>query len=597
MAEQCKNRDFAQLDFEEIKADLIKSLSARSEFKDWDFTGSNLNLMMDILASNSFQNNLYNNFMFGETFLDSAQLRENAAAHAKDLNYVPRSVRSAQSYVDVRINAVDNPNFVTIPKGTKFSATCGDKSYIFTTDKSHTVRPSDSSYTITDVPVYEGRVLRQQYVVTGDPNQSFTIPDENADTSSVVVLVRDNENANSATQEYTFRDGIFGVESADNVFYIDADYDNFYKVDFGKGIFGNQPVRGNVVDIEYRSTKGTSANGSNNFVAVGRIGGYPATVVASQPSGGGRDRESIEDIKFYAPRSLQVQERAITKSDYEILLKQRFPQIQAVSVYGGDEVDPPQYGKVIIAVDLFGSFGAGEKEIETFRKYIENKTPLTIDPIFVAAEFLYADLDVLVKYDSRLTTKSEFEIESIVKNAIVNYSEVNLSKFGISLYQSRLANVIDGSDASIISSDIVAQSIIEYKPELGIVTNPSFNFNGTLVRPYDFTESAGFDDYKPAFTTTPITYNNTLVRLQDDGNGKVFAVTAGVTNRRVFKRNIGSVDYNTGLVKLSNFAVQGYQGNAIKFIANTTEKDITAPRNRILVVREEDINITVRAVS
>lgn len=594
----CNNRDFSSLDFDGIKEDLIASLRSRTEFRDWDFSGSNLNLLMDILASNTFQNGVYNNMMFAELFLDSASQRANAMSHAKDLNYVPRSITSSKGVIDLRINAIDNPPSINVKKGQKFAASCGDKSFIFITDKSYNVKASEDGYVIRGLPVYEGTEVRQSYVVTGEPTQRFTIPDENVDTSSVVVTVRDNANASSASTEYEFKRGIYAVGSDENVFYIDADYENFYKVDFGRGIFGNQPVEGNIVEISYRSTAGPRANGSNGFRTIGRINGYPSQVISpiSVTAGFGRDRESIQDIKYFAPKSLQTQERAVTKRDYEVLLLQRFPQIQAVSVYGGDEVDPPQFGKVIISVDLYGAFGAGDREIETFKKFINEKSPVTIDPVFVPAEFLYADLDILVKYNPRLTSKSEFAIEDNVKNTILKYGETKLSKFAASLFQSRLANIIDTSDESIISSDIVAKSIIEYKPELNVITNPSFNFNGELIRPYDFVEGKGFEDYKPAFTTTPITYNNTLVRLQDDGNGKVFAVTSGETNRRVFKRNLGSVNYATGVVTLSNFLVQGYQGSAIKFIANTVEKDIVAPNNRILAVRPEDIRITVRAV-
>jgi hypothetical protein len=596
MAEDRKNRDFTSLDFEEIKADIISSFKSRTEFRDWNFTGSNINLLMDILASNTFQNNVYNNMLFSEMFLDSSQLRENAMSHSKDLGYIPRSRKSSMAFVDLRVNAVDLPINTIIPRGAKFKATCGDKNYIFVTDKQYNVIPSAEGYVIRDIPVYEGREVQQTYTVSGNVNQSFTIPDENVDISSVRVFVRANQNSASQTDEYAYKEGIFEVESDDLVFYIEPDYDNFYKVTFGRNIFGRQPVENNVVTIIYRSCKGEAANGANTFTANTRMGGYPVTVIGETVAGGGRERESLQDIKFFAPRSAQVQERAITKKDYEILLMQRFPQIQAVSVYGGDEVDPPQYGKVIISVDLFGSFGAGEREIALFKEYITSKSALTIEPIFVPAEFLWLDLDIKVKYNQRLTSQSEGELQQIIKDTILNYGENSLSKFGSTFLQSRLAHEIDSSNISFISTDITAKPIIDYTPPLNTITNPSFSFNGTLVKPYDYVENIGFEDYKPAITTTPITYNNTLVVLQDDGNGRVFAATASANNRRIFRRNVGSIDYEKGIVTLSNFAIQGYQGNEIKFIANTVDKDVQAPKNRILAIREQDIRITVKAV-
>lgn len=596
MADERNNRDFTSLDFEQIKEDIISSFRSRTEFKDWNYAGSNLNLLMDILASNTFQNNIYNNMLFSEMFLDSARLRENAMSHSSDLGYVPRSRQSAKAYLDVRINALDLPNNAIIPRGTKFSARCGDNTFIFATDETYNISPTAEGYVIKDMPVYEGKNAQQTYEVTGNVYQSFTIPDENLDTSSIRVYVRDNKNSESRTQEYAYKEGIFEVQSNDKVFYVDSDYDNFYKIGFGKNIFGYQPVEGNVVTITYRSTKGPTANDSNSFSPLGRIGGYPATITKQTKAGGGRERESIEDIKYFAPRSAQIQERAVTKKDYEILLLQRFPQIQAVSVYGGEEMVPPQFGKVIISVDLFGSFGAGEREIALFKEYITTKTPLTVDPVFLPAEFMWIDLDVSVKYNPRLTTKSKDEIANIVKQTILNYSETSMSKFGSSFLQSRMSADIDDSDICIVSTDINAKPIIDYKPELNVVTNPSFSFNDALVKPYDYVENIGFEDYKPAFTTTPMTYSNTLVRLMDDGNGKVFAVTAGEKDLRVFKRNIGSVDYEKGIVTLSNLVVQGYQGSEIKFIGNSVNKDVTSPKNRILAVRDKDIRITVKAV-
>lgn len=605
MPELRKNRDFSSLDFEQIKADLISAFQSREEFKDANFAGSNFNLLLDILASNTFQGNLYNNLLFSEMFMDSAQLRENVMSHAKDLGYTPTSAKSAKAYLDMRVNVQQQagadtasaPPNIVVPKGTKFRASCGDKTFTFITDSTVNITPTIDGYVAENVPVFEGKTLQQNYVVNNAAAQSFTIPDENVDTSSVKVYVRNNANALSDSTEYTFKEGIFEVGSDDSVFYIEPDYDNFYKVAFGQNVFGRLPEDGNVVTIEYRSTKGPNANDATSFSPLSRIDGFPVTVLnADARAGGGKNRESVTDIKYFAPRSAQIQERAVTKKDYEILLMKRFPQIQAVSVYGGDEVDPPQFGKVIISVDLFGSFGAGEREIALFKEFIQTKSPLTIEPIFVPAEFLWLDLDINVKYNSRLTSKSEFDIVNIIKQTILNYSEDSLSKFGSTFLQSRLAHEIDDSDISIISTDITAKPIIDYKPQINVITNPSFNFNGRLVKPYDYVENIGFEDYKPAFTTTPITYNNTLVRLQDDGNGRVFAVTASGTNRRVFKRNIGSVDYEKGIVTLSNFSVQGYQGTAISFIATTIEKDVQSPKNRILAIRDKDIRITVKAV-
>ena len=592
------NYQFTELDFGQIKENLKSYLKGQAQFKDYDFEGSNMNVLLDVLAANTFQNNFYRNMVFSEMFMDSAIMRENVASHAKELGYTPGSRSSATAKLNVSFsNVTDNPNFITIPKGTKFNAQCGNKTFIFTTDRNHSVTAIDGVYSITDMPVYEGKIIREYYTVDNstDP-QDYIINNENVDIESVRVYVRDNANDNSTKREFLRKTSIFGVEINDRVYYLEPYFDNLYKIDFGRDKFGLQPSNGNVIEIEYRVSKGAEANGARNFSPVSNISGYPARVTNDFTAINGSSKESVEDIKFFAPKSIQTQERAVTKSDYEILLKQRFPSIQAISVYGGDELDPPQYGKVFISVDVLGSIGAGDSEIIAFKEYIRNKTPLTIEPVFRAAEFMYVDLNLTVNYDPNLTTKTSGDIEALVRSNITDYSETNLNQFGISLRQSRVVNFIDELDVSISSSDMNTRAIVEYAPPLSTLTNPSFNFGNTLNQPYVFDETVGFNNYTPAITSSQFSWDNVLVTLQDDGQGNIFAITSGSASRRVFKRNIGTVNYTTGVVKLSNFIVTSYIGDAIKIYANTQNKDIKAPNDRILIVRPADVSVTVQAV-
>jgi hypothetical protein len=557
-----------------------------------------MNVLLDVLAANTFQNNFYRNMVFSEMFMDSAIMRENVASHAKELGYTPSSRSSATARLDITFsNVTDNPNFITIPTGTKFNAQCGNKTFIFTTARNHSVTAIDGIYSVSDIPVYEGKVIREYYTVDNstDP-QDYIINNENIDIDSIRVYVRDNANDNSTKKEFVRKNSIFGVEINDRVFYLEPYFDNLYKIDFGRDKFGLQPANGNVIEIEYRVTKGTEANGARNFSPVTNISGYPARVTNDYTAINGSERESVEDIKFFAPKSIQTQERAVTKSDYEILLKQRFPSIQAISVYGGDELDPPQYGKVYISVDVLGSIGAGDSEIIAFKEYIRGKTPLTIEPVFRAAEFMFTDLSVTVYYDPNTTTKSSGDLEAIIRTAIADYSETNLNQFGITLRQSRLVNFIDNLDVSVSSSDLSTKAIIEYSPPLATISNPSFNFGNALNQPYPFDETIGFTNYTPAITSSQFSIDGVLVTMQDDGQGNILAITASSATRRVFKRNLGTVNYTTGVVKLSNFIVSSYVGDSIRILANTKNKDIKAPKERILIVRPSDISVSVLSV-
>jgi len=598
---------FTELDFFQIKENLKNFLKSQDQFQDYDFEGSNMNVLLDILAKNTFQNNFYNNMAFSEMFLDSAQLRENAMSHAKELNYVAGSRNSARAYLNLRFNTdvsatsglSRTPPFITIPRHTKFKAQCGTKTYTFLTDEDYVVKPtSGGAYRVEGLKVYEGKILKEYYTVDSSRSQDFIVNNENVDVDSIRIKVYDSAADNANSTEYKRTSSIFGVSESDPVFYVEAHFDNLYKIDFGRNKFGRQPSNGEVIEIEYRVTKGEEANGAGNFVAVSNINGYSASVRnnGNNKASQGSERETLEDIKFFAPKSIQVQERAVTKTDYEVLLMNEFPSIQTISVYGGDEVDPPQYGKVIISVDVYNADGASATDIKNFRDFIRTKTPLTIEPVFLPAQFMYVDLEISSVYDTRVTSKSPSLIESIIRDKITTYSDTTLNKFNFTLRQSRLSNMIDASDPSIVSTDIFARPIIEYKPILSDLANPLFDFSAELVVPYGFNEVEGFAAYKPSIETSRFTLNGSIVKLQDDGRGNIIAITADTATPRVFKKGVGTVDYETGKVRLTNFVVDAYVGNAIKFYANTVKKDISSTKDRILVIRNQDIRISMSTV-
>lgn len=592
------NNSFSNLDFEQVKLNLRDYLRSQSQFKDYDFEGSNMAVLIDLLAYNTFNQNVYNNMMFSEMFMDSVQLRENALSRAKELNYTARSIQSAAATLDIEFNTRNtSPSVIDIPKGTRFTAVCGKQTFNFVTDRSYNVKPVDGRYAISGMTVYEGRTVKEYYTVDDSVKQQFIINNVNADISSVRVSVRANSNPNTPAVEYFKREDIFGVAQDDNIFYTSTWFEESYQIEFGRDRFGRQPKNGEIIEIEYRVTKGSEANGATNFSPVANIGGQIPSITNSPIAVNGADAESIEDIKFFAPKSIQVQERAVTKSDYEILLKQAFPSIETISVYGGDEVDPPRFGKVIISVDVLGSDGAGEDEIRQYREFIQDKTPLTIEPIFVPAKFMYIDLELIVTYDQKLTSKSDSGIEQVVRDAITGYSTNSLNKFNITLRQSRLSAAIDASDTAIVSTDIVAKPIIEYIPVINDLSSPTFDFQTELVKPYRLNEALGFTNFKPSITSSVFSINGTPVTLIDNGNGQVHAVTANTNQQEIFKRNIGFVDYVSGKIRFTNFQVSSFVGNAIKIIANSKVKDITGPKDRIIALRDSDVSVTVNTVS
>ena len=578
------------LDFFETKSALKTYLSNQDRFADYDFEGSNMNVLLDLLAYNTFYNNYYYNMAISEMFLDSAQERNSMISHAKELNYLPRSRRSAKAVVTFTITATQSGNYFIIPKDTKISGKCGNTTFTFLTEKAYsavtamTNAAAPRTFLVQDVEVFQGRLITETL------DTSNTILSNNMiDTRSLYVEVNG--------EEYVYKTDIFGITSTDKVFYLQPEEDEKYSIQFGQDKFGKQPTPGDNITAKYRINSAEEANGVRSMTSNGLAGAANVSITVTTPSNGGLSAESVESIRAFAPKALQVQERAVTTRDYEILLRNRFPNIEAISVYGGDEVDPPQFGKVIISVDVTGGEGAADFEIASFTDYLKDKTPLTIEPVFVPAKFLFVDTVVDVVFDPNITTKSPSQIRSEITNAITSYSTSTLSDFNKTLRQSRLAATLDAVDNSIISSSIFASPIIQYVPVLSIVSNPAFSYETALVQPYAYDATTGLSGFTPAVRTTKLTIEGTLCTLQDDGAGKMMAVTASTASVSVFKRSIGTINYSTGAIKLSNLVVDSYEGSAVKFIANSVAKDVKAPKDRIITIRGEDITVNVTTLT
>jgi len=571
-------------DFFATKEELKTFLRNQSQFKDFDYEGSNLNVLLDVLSYNTFYNTYYYNMAISEMFLDSATQRNSVLSHAKELNYLPTSRRSASAKATITVTYPNNSsNYFGIPEDTAFIGRCGNKTYNLLTDKAYTAVRSSTNpnqYIVSDVEIFEGRMITETLSTT-----DTTLANKNIDTRSLRVTVNG--------EDYIYRSDIYGADKSDKVFYLQPENDGKYSVQFGENRFGSQPTVTDSIKATYRVASGASANGVQSLT-LGAFGGASSIdIVVTSPSSGGRESEDIESIRTFAPKAAQIQERAITRRDYETLLRSRFPNIQAISVYGGDEVDPPQFGKVIISVDVVGGEGVADYEIANFKRYLKDKTPLTIEPIFVIAKFLFVSSAINVVYDPSQTTKSAQQIRSEVNDGILQYQDANLNDFNITLRQSRLSAFVDSIDSSIVSTDILSKPIIEYVPDLGASRSPAFSFDTELTQPYPFDEATGFGTFKPAISSTAFTTENTLVQAKDDGKGNIMLTTAGTDVELVFKPIVGVIDYKTGAIKLSDLTVTSFENSAIKFTANTVNKDIRPPKDRIIVIRGEDVTVNV----
>lgn len=586
------------LDFDSIKSNLKSYLRAQSQFADYDFDGSNLSVLLDILAYNTHYQAFYLNMIASESFLDSAQLRDSVVSHAKELNYVPRSARSAQASVSLRFNA--NTDVVTIPRGTSFTTSVGYVLYTFITDEESIYFSSNNTFQVDDLPIYEGQLNDDQFIVNyEDPTQRFILTDPAIDTRSILVtVVEDNT---GTIDSYTPASTTLGLGADDKIYFLQASSGGKYEIVFGDGILGRRPKDNALVQVSYRTCSGSDPNGASSFQLDTAFADFTATpaITVEDIARGGDEPESISSIKFYAPRHFQTQERAVNTNDYEIILSQRFPEINAISAYGGETLNPPQFGKVYISVDIAGVEGLPDTKVAEYQNFIKPRSPLSIDTVFVSPDFLYYSVDTTVNYNVNETNYSLEQIRSLVTNAIVTYNDTYLNDFKSLFWYSKFIHQIDNIDnAGILSNDT---DINIYKKFIPTYNEP-FSLDIDFKVPFTEEGAALGNTHDVndlvAVRSSAFTSGGERVQIQDDGNGVLRLVKTSGTSQVVTKPGIGSVDYSAGKIKLDNLTVDGLDVGEqyIRIYAVPASKDFSTKENVILALESDQINIEVIGV-
>lgn len=579
------NQPITELDFETIKQQFRTYLEGQSAFKDYNFDGSNMSVLLEVLAYNGFQQNFYTNMAFSEMFLDSAERTSSIMSHAKELNYLPRSAVSSKAIVNLSIvNTATTDGSILIPAKTKFTTNNNGRKYNFYTDQAYiAVRTSNTNiFSVNCVAIYEGSLVEEVFSVAESNDYSFEISNENVDTSSITLTDETND------IDYFYSASIYGVDSDDAVFYLEPSPQGSYKITFGRDIYGRTPPTNSSMRVSYRTSNGAAANGARKFTTSFTDA---VTVTATARSNAGADKESNADIKYFAPKSIQIQERAVTRRDYETLLKQRFVEILDVSAYDGADLSPPQHGKVAISVAVDG--GVSEASKQSFIAYLEDKTPLAIQPVFIEAGYMYIDMGINVYVNRKTRTKTDAEITAAIKSILSSYTTTNLNKFNSTFRTSRVSYLIDQIDESILSNSIFPEPYILYTPEVNVAESISFNFKTPLQKPYKFVAANGLTNYTPAVVGRTFTWNSVEAFFQDDGNGTILILANDVSNVQVLSQSAGTVDYTTGTIALSDFVVSAYDGSGIKIQVNTIARDITPTKNRILSINTDDVTVTV----
>lgn len=586
-----------ELDFDQIKADLKAYLSGQARFQDYNFDGSNLSVLLDILSYNTFQNNFYTNMAISEMFLDSAQNRDSVVSHAKSLNYLPKSRNASRARINIALSVpLPQPNFVTIPEKTKFLAKCGNRTFNFYNLDSATITPINGSFIYYGLEIFEGTPVTETFLATGNFEQRFILSNANIDTNTIKVTVKDSTSSLTSTT-YALKTNIFGVGPTDAIYYIQPYFDDRYEIAFGRNLFGKSPSNGNLITVEYMITNGEEANGAVNFSVDDNIQNYNTTIYTAASSRSGAEKESKESIQYFAPKALQVQDRAVTESDYEILLKNRFSDIQAVSVYGGEELDPPQYGRVAIAVDVKDANGLSENNRFQYYNYLKDRCPIGIEPVIISPRFMYLSVASIVYYNTKNSSASQAAIKELVQNAMIQYSEDKLSDFKTTFRYSKFSNAIDSADVEILSNDTEVLAVIPLNPALNVDNNYDLRFVNQLKIDHPLTSGEIVSQHKPAIRSSAFVYNGRRAFIQDDGEGILKILqTKSDGSFLVLNANIGTVNYDTGRVNIKKLRVSSYFGSEIKIFARTRFKDIESPKDRILTIRESDINVNVIGV-
>lgn len=583
------------LDFASHKDALKSYLGEQDAFKDYDFEGSNINVLLDILSYNTYLNSFYLNMVANEMFLDSAQLRDSVVSHAKELNYLPKSFTSAVANVSIFVTTTDqSKRSVVIPRGTGFVSKVGDTNYTFFTDENIVVSSSNNTFVAQNVNIFEGTFQSDTFIVDYVNPTRYTISAKTVDTSSIKVTILED---NGSTQKsYARAQTLFNLTEESEVFFVQASYDERYEIKFGDGVVGRKPKNGAIVIVEYRTSNGELPNGANLFRTISSIDGETnITVSTNGRASGGSVVESIEKIKYNAPRYFTTQERAVTAEDYENLLKINFPEINTVSAFGGEDYDPPQYGKVFITVDLQEFDGIPQIKKDEYYRYLKPRCPVAIDPIFLDADYLYVYVNSIVKYNINVTSLNVDDIRSKVISAIQTYKNTNLDNFNSVLRYSKLTTAIDNADSSIISNETEIQLIKLFNPALNTNVNVAVKFTIPFtLKTAELQANHPAEDFHTV-SSSQFTYDGRPCIIEDDGIGGLSIITF-VGNQHSKVASCGTVNYETGQLDFKDFNVSDYEGEAIKIYAVARDLDVQTSKNVILNIIDSDIVVDARPI-
>jgi len=596
MAATRKRLSVTEFDFDEVKDNLKVFMRNQTEFKDYDFEGSGLSALLDVLAYNTHYLGFNANMLANEMFLDSSQLRSSVVSHAKTLGYSTKSARASKAVLNVYLNTTNTS--ATMPAGTVFTASVGDSSYQFVTIQEVIAANIGTVIPFNNLSVYEGSFVSTRYTTdTQNVEQRFLINDNRADTTTLTVKVQ-NSSSDSTSTTYTLATDIAALTSTSNVYFLQEVEDGKFEIYFGDGILGNAVEDENIIILNYVVTNKGAANGASTFAnsaAIDAVNSVNVSTVSS--SAGGSEPETIQSIKYNAPLDYASQGRCVTIEDYKTYVKQLFPNTQAVSVWGGENgsynsstgvSDIAEYGKVFLSVKSTTGLNLNEVQKAQLVTDLASYTVASISPVVVDPETLNLILTVSFKYNSSATTSSSEALESLVNSTVTNYNADYLKVFNSVFRHSQFTGLVDATDNAILSSIATVALSSLSTPNTAGSYSFTVNFGNPLYNPH-----SGHNEVKGgviASTGFYISGNTNEMLFDEDGAGslRIYYLVAGV--RTYYSLDAGTVDYTTGLVSVnpvyitSVSNVDGSASAAIRMTATPSSYDIVGKRNQIIEI-------------
>ena len=590
--------DISELDFDTIKDNLKTFLSQQDEFRDYDFEGSGMSVLLDTLAYNTHYLGYNANMLANEMYLDSADQRSSVVSLAKQVGYTPKSSVSSQATIDVLVNNGSGAT-ITMSRGTKFTTTVDGTNYSFVNNADVSITPVDGVYKFSNLDIFEGTYLNYKYTAnTSDTDQRFIIPNDNVDTTTLTVKVQ-NSSSDSTTNTYTLASGITALDSTSQVYFLQEVENGRFEVYFGDNVLGKAIADGNIVILDYITCNLDEPNGATTFTLSGTVGGFSnVTITTVGNAANGSAAETIKSIKYNAPRDYTSQDRAVTAEDYKVLVKSLYANAQSVQVYGGEDAATPDYGKVYISIKAKSGSNLTEVTKASLVKSLKSFAVASVTPVVIDPETTFITLTTTFKYDSSLTTKDTSTLETNVINAVSGYNTNTLENFTGMFRYSEVLKTIDDADTSILSNITKVKMYKYITPTLASALKYTLSFNNAFYNPHsEHNKSAGGVVSSTGFKINDDSSTNEHF-LDDDGAGNVRVYYLSGTTRIYTSSTYGTINYTTGeiiltsahITSISN--VDGAASTQIRVTVQPDSNDVVPVRNQVLSIDTANSSFT-----